>query len=363
MYVRTPDPRDVISVRLISGDGLLAETQAPVRVVPYAAAARLNVCGPYRDVLTDRRCDVEVTPSALPTSWRGLDAADTVWLLPEEIASLTATQRRGLELHAAQAPLLQNGLGTPTVGPVPDDREWHTRSIALLGGFVLAVVLVLSAVRLRGAGGTVAAIAVCSGLGSVAVLGAGRIGPGASIVVHHAASVDQYEGADSSLLTMRGVAEFPAFGDYVLRSDLEDATLFADDATGSMQIDAAGFPTLSGRYGLGETRPFRLEAVAPATLVRVDRVNHDVQLTNVSRLTLKDCAFVAAGTRVTRELPPGAAISGSISDEDADPAVTCTIPEIPWRLSERQYPVVMHGPTALVIHLKASDRAAAGSDR
>ena len=168
--------------------------------------------------------------------------------------------------------------------------------------------------RHRYAGATLAVLVIVSALGSVVVIGSGRLGPAAAILIHHASSIDQYEGADSAVLTLRGVAEFPALAQYALRSELEDATLRvqSDDAREITRIDEAGFPTLAGRFGLGSTTSLVLEGVGSPTLLRVARDGRTVRLTNVSNLTLNGCGF-AAVSGDTADMPPGASVAGAIS--------------------------------------------------
>lgn len=365
LYVRTLDPRDVITVRLEGDDGTLADVQAPVRLVPNdPALPAFVVCGAHA-LATDHACVAGVDVASLPRSWRGFDAADDVRLSADEIASLDARQRGALALASAQARLFRFGLGAPTVGAVPNGRRWTQQSTALLGGYAIALVMVLFATRHRYTGATLAVLIIVSAIGSVVVVGAGRVGPASTVLIHHASSIDQYEGADSAILTIRGVAEFPALAQYALRSELEDATLHQQDNDDRehMLIDEAGFPTLAGRFGLGSTAPFVLEGAGSPTLLRIARANQAVRLTNVSNQTLNGCGFSAAPGAMA-DLLPGASVAGAIVEGDPDPTFSCVLESSPWGLSEPRHRVQMIGRTTVVVHMNPElEHAAAGSDR
>jgi hypothetical protein len=365
LYVRTLDPRDVITVRLDGDAGTLAEVPVPVRVLLNdPATPALIVCGRHA-MATDHACVAGVDVASLPHSWRGFDAADDVRLSEVEVAALDVRQRGALALASAQARLSRSGLGAPTLGAVPIDRRWTQRTTALLGGYAIAFVVVLFGTRYRYAGATLVVLVIVSAIGSAVVIGSGRIGPGAAILVHHASSIDQYEGADSAVLTLRGVAEFPASGQYALHSELEDATLLvrSDDAREIARFDVSGFPMLAGRFGLGSTTTLVLEGAGSPTLLRVAREGHAVRMTNVSNLTLNGCGF-AAVSGATADLPPGASLAGAISESDPDPTFTCVLESSPWGLSEARHPVEMSGRTTVVVHLNPElENAAAGSDR
>jgi hypothetical protein len=352
LYVRTLDPRDLITVRLLSDGVTLTEALVPVHVLAHdASTPPLVVCGPQAQA-REVGCVAGVDMTSLPHSWRGFDAADDVRLSEDEIGALDARQRSAFELASAQARLFRLGLGAPTLGPVPTERRSTRRSLVLLGSYALALLVSLWAVRYRPSA-TLATIATCGVIGSVAVIAAGRVGPGASLLIHHAASLDQYEGTASAVFTMRGVAEFPTLGQYALQSDLEDASILvqADHREDSATIDSSGFPVLAGRFGLGSTMAFVLEGAASPALLRVTRDDRRVQVTNVSTRILRRCAFSATPSAVTAELPPGGVALGTTSDEDVDPLFTCVLESSPWGLSEPRHPVMMDGETTVVVHL------------
>jgi hypothetical protein len=353
LYARTLDPRDVITVRLAGEGTSLAEVEVPVHVVPNdPAVPPLVVCGP-RALASDRSCVAGVDVLSLPHSWRGFDAADDVRLSDSEIAALDVAQRDALALASSQARLLRLGLGAPTIGPVPTERRRAQRSTALLGGYAIAFILLLFATRYRHASATLIALVTISALGSVAVIAAGRIGPGAVILVHHASSIDQYEGAESAIVTLRGVVEFPALGHYTLRSEIEDATILVNSMGSAhiARIDESGFSTLSGSFGLGATTAFVLEGASSPTLLRVAREGQAVRVTNISNLTLNRCGFATTPPAMTVDLSPGGSLAGPISETDADPTFNCILESSPWGFSEPRHPIEMNGHTAVVVHL------------
>lgn len=365
LYIRTTDPRDVITVRLDGDEGTVADVQVPVRVVPHdPAIPPLVVCGPHA-LAEDHNCVAGVELTALPRSWRGFDAADDVRLSADEVAALDARQRGALALASARSRLLRSGLGAPTLGAVPTERRWTRRSTALLGGYALAFAVVLFATRYRRTGATLVVIVIASAIGSVVLIGSGRVGPAAAILIHHASSIDQYEGADSAVLTLRGVAEFPSAAQYALRSELEDATLRvpSDDSREITRFDEAGFPMLIGRFGLGSTTSLVLEGAGAPPPLQVTRDAHAVRMTNVSNLTLNDCRFAGAPAAAAA-LPPGASVAATISATDPDPLFTCVLEHVPWGLTSPGHAVEMIGRAAVVVHLNPEiEDAAAGSDR
>ncbi len=363
VYIRSADPRDVITVRLVSNDATMAETQAPVQILSNdSTAPRLIVCGASPHP-SPPGCVARLDGTSIPHSWRGFDAADDVILSDAEIASLTDAQRQAIALHSAQAPLLNSGLGTPTLGPLPSERRWTSRSSTMLVGYASLFVALTTFVQIRRRGGMLAAIAASAALGSVAILAAGRVGPWASITIHHASSVDQYEGADASIVTLRGVAEFPARDAYTIRADVEDGAIAdSNDRGAAIHLDESGFSTLSGIFGLGQSAAFTFEGAVTPALLRIARTGDGVHVRNVSSLILNQCGFSAEPAAGRRELLPGQEVSGGIADDDIDPTFSCSLDTSPWGFSEPNHPVVMNGRTAVVVHMKASAHAAAESD-
>src|SRR5205085_9184322 len=78
LYIRTPDVRDSITVRLTASGRDIASADARVRVAAPADTFTLCVASESTWAADGRTCSTTVAPETLPHSWRGYSAADEV---------------------------------------------------------------------------------------------------------------------------------------------------------------------------------------------------------------------------------------------------------------------------------------------
>ena len=363
LYVRSADPRDVIAVRFRSADATLASIDVPVHIVPFDAGSFV-LCGASGAASSPAPCSATVDSNSFPRSWRGLDAVDSIVLSGADVQSHDRIQGRAAMLATALARLNETGRGVPVLAEVPASRRFPRYSSFALGVYVSVLVAVVAVSQWRrSALMMLGLMAAAAAVGSVAVYASGHIGPDSSVLVHHATSIDQYEGSDGALVTMRAVAEFPAFDTYVLRADLDDGEIArpAGQGVATVRFDGSGTPILDGTYSAGRLQPFAFVASSPSALLRGERVGDSVRVTNTSSLTLRDCVFPGTASG-QGSLAAGEATTVTLQDEDDDPAVRCAADRSPWGFSDATHDLEMDGVTSVVLHLKP-DHAAAGSNR
>ena len=373
-YLRTTDPRGAIDVRLQSATREIAAATAPVRVL--GADDRVTVC-----VLTDATAPVDaadcttiILARALPRSARGYEAADdVVW--PAGRAGLTVEQDAALRAWRALEAMDASGdLGaTPQVSRPLIPRGLPSTLIpvvgAIGGAYLLVLVaagLVLRARRVR-LSFTAAAFVIATAGACAAIAGIGRVGATRAVHLHHTSLLQQLPGAQSSVLTMRGIAEFPAFDRFALRLPASDGTLETASPRGgaSGALDAEGFPVVAGVFGVAARQSFAGEALVGTQLLSVEERGGVFAIQNRSAQTLRDCrlgrGLAAAGPFAT--LAPGARIEASWTGNDeaaSGPVITCVADDAPLHFTEAQRPVVMHGATTIAAYRAAAARGGAG---
>ena len=133
LYIRTADPRDSITVRVLVADRELATTVTPVRLV--APAEPLTVCVAAVDTWSTSAtaCAATVNPESLPRSWRGYAAVDDVVWPSAGKPTLTAEQHIALDRwRVVQA--IENAESTvPSAGDVtPAPHALRRASTAML---------------------------------------------------------------------------------------------------------------------------------------------------------------------------------------------------------------------------------------
>ena len=373
-YVRTTDPRGAIDVRLQRPGRDVAATTAPVRVL--GGDDRVTVC-----VLTDSTapvdtadCTTTVLARALPRSARGYEAADdVVW--PAGRAGLTVEQDAALRAWRALEALDASGdLGaTPQVSRPLIPRGLPatlTPVVGAIGGaYVLALLtagLVLRARRAR-LSFTAAAFVLATAGACAAIASIGRVGATRAVHLHHESLLQQLPGTQGSVLTMRGIAEFPAFDRFALRLPAPDGMLETASPRGgaSGALDAEGFPVVAGVFGVAARQSFAGEALVGTQPLAVDEHGATIAIQNRSAQTLRDCRLGRglAAAAVPATLAPGARIEASWtgSDEAASgPVITCVADGAPLLFTESQRPVVMHGATTIAAYRGAAARGGAG---
>ena len=373
-YVRTTDPRGAIEVRLQSATREIAAATAPVRIL--GADDRVTVC-----VLADAAasvdgadCTTTLLARALPRSARGYEAADdVVW--PAGRAGLTAEQDAALRAWRALEALDASGdLGaTPQVSRPLIPRGLPSTLIPVVGAIggaylvaLLTAGLVLRARRVR-LSFTAAAFVLITAGACAAFAGIGRVGPTRAVHLHHASLLQQLPGAQSSVLTMRGIAEFPAFDRFALRLPASDGTLETASLRGgaSGALDAEGFPVVAGVFGVAARQSFAGEALVGTQPLSVEERGGTFAIENRSAQTLRDCRLGRglASTAALATLAPGARIEASWTDSDeaaTGPVITCVADDAPLLFTEAQRQVVMHGATTIAAYRGAAARGGAG---
>jgi len=375
LYIRTNDPSAAIEVRLVASDREVARTSAPVRIL--GADDRVVVC-----VLPDAAsspdaadCTATVLARALPHSARGYEVADdVVWpairtvVTPEQDAALRAW--RALEALDASGdlgatpqvsrPLVPRGLPAALMPAVA------TIAIAYLAAFVMTG----WALRTRRArlAWTGAALATVTAAACAAVAGIGRVGATRAVHLHHVSLLQQLPNAQTSVLTVRAIAEFPAFDRFALRLPVADGTLETTRSRGGVTaaLDADGYPVVAGVFGAAARQSFAGEALVPERPLSIDDHGDRVSIRNQSDRTLYDCrlgrGFSISTSSAT--LAPGARLDASwtgVSDEaPSGPVVTCRLDEALLPLTEQNRPVVMHGATTVAAYRAAVVAGGAG---
>jgi hypothetical protein len=374
LYLRTTDPRSAIDVRLQSAGRDLAAASAPVRVL--GADDRVTVC-----VLTDAAspvdstaCTATVLARALPRSPRGYEVADdVVW--PGTRAGVTAEQDAALRGWRSLEALDASGdLGaTPQVSRplVPRGLPAALTPVVAGIGIGYVVTLLAAAALLRSRRSRLswmaAAFAVITAGACAAVGGIGRVGATRAVHVHHVTLLQQLPGTQASVITLRAIAEFPAFDYFALRLPSADGTLETAGARGmsSGMLDADGFALVAGVFGVAGRQAFAGEALVDARPLGVEERGGSIAIENRSGRTLRDCRLGhGLSATISRTLAPGARIEASWTEgrdeAPGGPVITCVSDEPPLAFTEAQRPVVMHGETTIAAYRGAPTRGGAG---
>jgi hypothetical protein len=155
------------------------------------------------------------------------------------------------------------------------------------------------------------------------------------------------------------MAEFPASGNFAIRPSLPDTAF--DTRRGredplEQPFDADGYPLVSGRYGLGSTQAFSIEAAGGVRVLDIVRAQGSTRVVNVSRYELRDCEFPSGfPERVLGSFPPNAHVETAEPITGSDPIVACRFSGLPLDFSDPSRPVVTNGTTIAVYHLPAAD--------
>jgi hypothetical protein len=373
LYIRTSDARGAIDVRLVSNGRALAATTAPVKVLGFDDPVVVCVTPDAASSDGGGTCTARVLARELPRSVRGYEVADSVeWrggraaLSPEQDAALRAWQ----SLDALDA---SGDLGlTPQVSRPQIERGLPASLSPTVAGiavaYLIALVAVAFALRARRArlSATAAGFAAVTAAACAAIAGIGRIGATRAVHLHHVSLLQQLPGTGDAVLSMRAIAEFPAFDRFALRLPAADGALETTAPRGGAhgQLDADGFPVVSGVFGTGGRQSFAGEALVPAQLLAVAERGNTVEIENRSGRPLRECRFGTGidGAPVPR-LEPGARITAAWTpggdDSPGGPLLTCLADDAALPLTEAQRPVVMHGVTTIAVYRGAA-RGAGG---
>ena len=201
-----------------------------------------------------------------------------------------------------------------------------------------------------------------------AIAAIGRVGTTRAVHVHHVSLLQQLPGTQASVLTVRGIAEFPAFDRFALRLPSADGTLETTSARGtaSGELDADGFPVVTGVFGVAGRQSFAGEAVVDARPLAVEdrgAMHRDREPVG------PDAARLPARTRAGRGHRPArwrqartSRRRGRASSDEAPggPVITCVSDEAPLPFTETQRPVIMHGETTIAAYLGDARARGAG---
>jgi hypothetical protein len=362
LFIRTADAGSVVRVALRSarGEGEEIVAEQPVTVLAHAVPVTLCVSGLDRWLADASKCTVVLPPHQLPGSVRGFDIVDEVLaagdphVLPESTRGALDRWRSVRTMEVSGDLSLTPQVTRPTVPRGLASASAPT--VALFAGGYIGVLLLLG---LAGATTRVATswLWLAFAVGTIAAAGValalGRVGPGAKVVVYHTSQLQQLAGATGSLLTLRGVAEFPSNDAVALRVPLGDAMLepAAPSGRAVQVIDDAGYPTLSGQFGLGTRQAFAAEAVTDTQWLDVVERGDTVEISNRIAHPLHHCRF-GDGMSVSEvgDLPVGATVTARRHGEVAGPMFTCTTTIPAQALVERSRVVEMRGTTTVAVY-------------
>jgi len=376
LYLRTTEPRGALDVRLRSAGRDVVVATAPVRVL--GADDRVTVCvaADAASSVDSAACTATVLARSLPRSPRGYEVADDlVW--PGTHAGITTEQDAALRAWRSLEALDASGdLGaTPQVSRPLVPRGLPAALAPIVAGVFLAYVsaLLLGAAVLRSRRARLswmgASFAVITAGACAAIAAIGHVGATRAVHVHHVTLLQQLPDTQASVLTVRAIAEFPAFDRFSLRLPAADGTLETPSARGpaSGALDADGFPVVTGVFGLAGRQSFAGEALVDVRPLAIDDRGATVTIENRSSLLLRDCrlgrGLAASISGPFGTLAPGARIEASWAGADeapGGPLITCVSDEAPLPFTEADRPVVMHGETTIAAYRGAPARGYAG---
>jgi hypothetical protein len=323
MYIRTPDVREAIVVRLVSNGRDLASVDAPIRVARPEDGLTLCVAA-ANAWPSSQGCSTTLSAAQLPRSWRGYDAVDeVVWPAGAQAALAQWKAIRALE---------ESGIAPPAAAlQAPSALSASTRR-ALVGiaAYVLAIAAAgFALTRIRsGSLALYPAVGLLVVAGSAAALAAGRAGPGAGVRIQQSAVVQQLSDTGSALILLRGVAEYPSFGAFELRARGGDGAITSsrsDDR--SVRYDEDGAPLMpSGIVGLGARKSFELEAVAAFHALAASVQGLTVRVSNRSSHTLDECQFSDGFSRTrVGSLASGQTVAAERTTAAHDASFSCDL--------------------------------------
>ena len=360
--LRTQEPEATVRVDLVSGGQRVHSTEVAVRVLRPDEPFTLCVMSADGSI-PQETCTATVASDRLPNSVRGYEAVDAVvW---DKDTRLEPEQRAALEQWHALRELERSGdLGLAPQPVRPNVRRGlpapATELVALLAtayvaGLLLVGIIVVSRRRvgLRAAAAMIAAV-VAAGAATAHALG--RTGPASAVRVHHASVLHQVPGSGVSILSMRGVIEFPEFDEFVVRLPLRDGTMEPATARvrAEQRVDDNGLAVITGTHGLGARQAFSAEGVVELHPLALTRNGDTTTVVNGSDLTLRACRFADGfSTSDVGTMPPGAAATARQVSDVIGPAFTCAT----------DTPVVALTSPERSMHVQGSTFIAAYQDR
>ena len=370
LYVRTSDPRGAIRVRLIAADQVVETIDVPVRIVAATEAVTLWVVS--RDgAVPHGPCAATASADRLPRSPRGYEAIDAiVWpgggidLSADQRAALTQWQRfRALEQSGdlglapqPKRPMFRRGLSGPVAQQVAAAGLLYAAALMLAGIATSRRRVGIASTALWVAGVTVTATGAAHAIGRAAV--------GRHVVVHHDSVLNQIPGTGASVLSTRGVVEFPAFADFVIELPVSDGNIDAGPSNGraAERIGDDGRPFVSGRYGLGARLAYTAEAVVDRQPLSVTTSGDTTTVANRSGTILQHCRFADGFTKTEiGRMDPGAVVAARQVSEVLGPMFTCDASDALVPLAAPGRALEMRGTTTIAVYQERSD-AERGAD-
>ena len=356
LYVRTPDARDSMKVRLESNGREIAVTEAPVRLVAPADPLTLCVATPNAAPPNGVTCSATVNPTALPHSWRGYGAADdVVWSL-DDAPTFTGEQKTALEQWRGVQAIENAETSSPSIDATepPAHALRRTNTTMLLYAAALGVcVWPFNRIRSR----SLVVYPIITALvvaGALVAVGAGRMGSSATVQVAQAAVVQQLPGAKGAFVLARGVAEFPSLGAVEMKAARAEGAIAMRGGSDrrDLRFDENGAPLVAGTFGLGSTAAFDVEAVTPFEALRADSHGETVRVSNISTQRLRDCRFGAGFSRAAvGAIAPGQGVEAVREGGPREDLFTCALDAPIVEFIESRRPVVSHGSAVIVLRL------------
>ena len=326
LYIRASDVRAAVRIALRANGRTVASLDVPVRLAGYSEVV-----------------NVALSVESAPRSWRGYDAVDRVEWTDGSVETMAPERRDAFAQWQAFRQLEEaEGLEVPT-------RVYDAggmASVPVVATFAYAVLLIVASTlaaivrRPRVAFVAIPVLIACSAAAAIASDSLMR----GDVVVRHHTVIHDLPGTDASLVSMRGIAVFPAFDAFALRPLLADATIDADPAAVS-RLDENGEPVLAGEFGLGARQSFSVEGTAALRLIASVRAGGKVRISNVSGFDLRECQL-STGYRTTALGAVRAAASADVEIGEADTAVvSCLTSEEMVRFADRRRGVRTTGTT------------------
>jgi hypothetical protein len=366
VYIRSAAPTGRLRIHLESsperGIDLPLRVAALEETVTLCVAAAVSNDDPAR-------CSAVVAPEQLPFSWRGYEAADEILISGQEpvhaaqrvalaqaraLRQLDAAGDLALTSQVAQ-PVLRRGLPAAASNALVILVSAYAALLLLIGA--------VAAVRAPAAPLVWIAAALLS-MGAVgAALAVGRVGEAGHVHIHQAALLQQLPAAPGTLLTVRGIAQFPAPSAVSLRLDAADAVL-QTRAGAPQTLDEDGRPVLTGRFGLGARQAFVAEGVVARQLLRVEEPDgRTVRISNDSGQALTHCGF-SYGFSVADVgvLQPGESVTATHAGDVLGPAFTCRTLAPLAMFSTARHRLTTSGDTTVAVYLTRGPRDAGGDE-
>ena len=355
MYIRTPDVRETIVVRLVSEGRDLAAVEVPIRLARPEEVFTLCVAADAWPA--SRECSTTQATAHLPRSWRGYDAVDdVVW--PSSAVPLEREQQTALTQWQAIHRLEESG-HSPAAAALQTSSVLGASARRALAGVVFYLLAIAAAglafTRMRARSLTLyPAVGLLVVAGSAAALDAGRVGPGTGVRLQQSVVAQQLPGTGSALILLRGVAEFPSFDAFELRARGVDGVIEANlGSDRSLRYDEDGAPVMSsGTVGLGTRKSFRLEAVAAFQALTASAEGPIVRVSNQSSYGLDDCQFPASFSKARiGSIAPGQTVEAERTADDDGASFTCVLAAPIVEFSAAPIDVRSEGRTIVMLQL------------